>query len=236
LFDGGQVDGLLRMAGVRRSKSLARTAFNSKSFRVPAEARNRIVDYHNRQIVFSEGEKASDILFLQSGRVKLAATSPQGKEAIVRLVAPGDFFGYQVLDGYRTRLATATAMTESSVLRIDGAVMFRLLREDPVFSAAFVGHLVQQLVSVEETLVDHLFNSSEKRLARVLLLLAHFDQKGQPGTLVVPSVTHEVLAQMVGTTRARVTYFMTKFRKMGFVDYQGGLRVHESLFNLVLRD
>ena len=140
----------------------------------------------------------------QSGRVKLAATSPQGKEAIVRLVAPGDFFGYQVLDGHRTRLATATAMTESSVLRIDGAVMSRLLREDPVFSTAFVGHLVQQLVSVEETLVDHLNNLSEKRLARVLLRPGRTPQKGQPGTLVVPSVTHEVLAQMVGTTRARV--------------------------------
>jgi len=114
--------------------------------------------------------------------------------------------------------------------------MARLLREDRSFSNAFVGQLVQHIVSVEETLVDHLFNSSEKRLARTLLLLAHFDQKGQPGRLVVPRVTHEVLAQMVGTTRARITYFMTKFRKMGFVDYQGGLRVHESLFNLVLRD
>lgn len=215
---------------------MARSAFNSKTFSGPSGSRKQIAHYRNNEIIFREGESAADVLYLQEGRVKLAATSPQGKEAIVRLVAPGDFFGYQILDGHRRRLVTATAMTESSVIRIELPAMARLLREDRGFSNAFVGHLVQHIVSAEETLVDHLFNSSEKRLARILLLLAHFDQKGQPGTLVVPKVTHEVLAQMVGTTRARITYFMTKFRKMGFVDYQGGLRVHESLFNLVLRD
>jgi len=215
---------------------LRRALFNPKAFLAHPGTGKEIVHYHNKQVIFREGDSASEVFYLQSGRVKLAATSAQGKEAIVRLVAPGEFFGYTILGGHRNRMATATAMIESIVIRINQAAMGRLLREDRGFSSAFVGHVVQHLVSAEETLVDHLFNSSEKRLARVLLLLAHFDKKGQPGTLVIPKVTHEILAQMVGTTRARITYFLGKFRKMGFVDDEGGLRVHESLFNLVLRD
>jgi CRP-like cAMP-binding protein len=192
-------------------------------------------NYERNETVFAQGDPANAIFYLQKGRVKLTVVSHQGKEAVVGILGPGDFFGEGCLARQTVRMSTATAMDESSVMKLEKTRMTRVLREEPAFSEVFVAHLLARSIRVEEDLVDQLFNSSEKRLARVLLLLANFGKEGQPEP-VIPKISQETLAEMVGTTRSRVSFFMNKFRKLGFIDYKDRLEVHSSLLNVVLHD
>ena len=192
-------------------------------------------DYDRNQVVFAQGDPANAIFYLQKGRIKLTVVSHQGKEAVVAILRVGDFFGEGCLARQTMRMATATAMDECSIMRLEKARMVRLLHEEPAFSEVFVAHLLSRSIRVEEDLVDQLFNSSEKRLARVLLLLANFGKEGSPEP-VIAKISQETLAEMVGTTRSRVSFFMNKFRKLGFIDYKDRLEVHSSLLNVVLHD
>jgi len=192
-------------------------------------------NYERNETVFAQGDPANAIFYLQKGRVKLTVVSHQGKEAVVAILSPGDFFGEGCLARQTLRMSTATAMDESSVMKLEKTRMMRVLREEPAFSELFVAHLLARSIRVEEDLVDQLFNSSEKRLARVLLLLANFGKEGQPEP-VIAKISQETLAEMVGTTRSRVSFFMNKFRKLGFIDYKDRLEVHSSLLNVVLHD
>jgi CRP-like cAMP-binding protein len=192
-------------------------------------------NYERNETVFAQGDPANAIFYLQKGRVKLTVVSHQGKEAVVAILGPGDFFGEGCLARQSFRMSTATAMDESSVMKLEKTRMVRVLHEEPAFSEVFVAHLLARSIRVEEDLVDQLFNSSEKRLARVLLLLANFGKEGQPEP-VIAKISQETLAEMVGTTRSRVSFFMNKFRKAGFIDYKDRLEVHSSLLNVVLHD
>jgi CRP/FNR family cyclic AMP-dependent transcriptional regulator len=196
-----------------------------------------VIEYGANRTIFWQGEPADSVFYLRQGKVKLAVTSQQGKEAIVALLGAGEFFGEGCLAGQPLRIATATAMTDCTLARIEKALMARTLHEQHGFSELFVTHLLSRNIRYEADLVDQLFNSSEKRLARMLLLLANFGKESRTET-VVPRVSQENLAQMVGTTRSRVNHFMNKFRELGFIDYSdnGGLRVHSGLLSVVLHD
>jgi len=193
------------------------------------------------EAVFSQGDPADAVFYVIEGKVKVTVLSEQGKEAVVAIFEQGAFLGESCLVGQTVRTATATTLEDSRILRIDKAVMLCLLKEQPRFSEAFMSYLLLHSIRVQEDLVDQLFNSSEKRLARALLLLAHFGKEGKPET-VIAKISQETLAEMIGTTRSRVSFFMNKFRKLGFIDYKGGLRrngglhVHSSLLNVVLHD
>ncbi len=192
-------------------------------------------NYEKSQVVFSQGDPAQAIFYIQNGKIKLTVVSKEGKEAVVAILDAGDFFGEGCLAGQSVRMATATAMSECSILRLEKAGVVRLLHEQPAFSDLLLHHLLSRNIRIEEDLVDQLFNSSEKRLARVLLLLANFGKDGKPEA-VIPKISQETLAEIVGTTRSRVSLFMNRFRKMGFIDYNGGLEVHSSLLNVILHD
>ncbi len=194
-----------------------------------------IVSFPRKQAVFSQGDAADAVFYLQEGRVKLTVVSKQGKEAVVGFVGPDMFFGEGCLAGQQLRMSTATATEDSTVLRFEKKGMIRLLHADPKFSELFTAYLLSRNIRFEEDLVDQLFNSSEKRLARILLLLAHFGKEGRQ-ELVLPKISQETLAEMIGTTRSRVSNFMNKFRKLGFIDYNGSMLVHSSLLNIVLHD
>jgi len=191
--------------------------------------------YRKRQRIFLQADPADAVFFLQRGKVKLTVISRQGKQAVVALLGPGDFFGEGCLAGQPLRMATATALAESSIVRLPKQTMIRALHRDGPFSEVFTAHLLSRNIRMEEDLVDHLFNSSEQRLARILLLLANFGKAGRPEP-IVPKISQETLAEMVGTTRSRISFFMNKFRKLGFVAYNGGLEVHSSLLHVVLHD
>jgi CRP-like cAMP-binding protein len=191
--------------------------------------------YLKGQPIFSQGDRADAVFFIHSGKVKVTVLSQQGKQAVIALLGPGDFFGEGCLGGQPLRMATATAMTESGIARVAKPTMVRLLHRDAAFSEVFTTYLLSRNIRMEEDLVDQLFNSSERRLARILLLLANFGKEGRPET-VVPKISQETLAEMVGTTRSRISHFMNKFRKLGFVAYNGGLEVHSSLLHVVLHD
>jgi len=191
--------------------------------------------YEKNEAVFAQGDPANAIFYLQKGKVKLTVVSNSGKEAVVALLGSGDFFGEGCLARQALRVSTATAMDECSVMRLEKARMIRVLHEEPAFSELFVAHLLSRSIRVEEDLVDQLFNSSEKRLARVLLLLANFGKESPPEP-VIPKISQETLAEMVGTTRSRVSFFMNKFRRLGFIDYKDRVKVHSSLLNVVLQD
>jgi CRP-like cAMP-binding protein len=186
-------------------------------------------------VVFSQGEPASSVYYIQKGKVKLTVTSSQGKEAVVAILAAGDFFGEGCLASQMLRMATASTMVECSIMRLEKARMIRALHEEPVFSELLVAHLLSRTMRIEEDLIDQLFNSSEKRLARVLLMLANFGKEGvhEP---VIAKISQQTLAEIVGTTRSRVSFFMNKFRKLGFIEYKHHLEVHSSLLNVVLHD
>jgi CRP/FNR family cyclic AMP-dependent transcriptional regulator len=188
-----------------------------------------------KQILYSQGDAADAVFYIQGGKVKLTVVSEQGKEAVVAILEQGSFFGEACLAGQIVRTATATALEDSRIVRIDKAAMMRVLHEEPTFAELFMSYLLAHSIRIQEDLVDQLFNSSEKRLARVLLLLAHFGKEGKP-ELVIAKLSQETLAEMIGTTRSRVSYFMNKFRKLGFIAYNGGLHVHSSLLNIVLHD
>ena len=196
-----------------------------------------VLEYGAGRTIFWQGEAADSVFYLRRGKVKLAVSSQQGKEAIVAILSDGDFFGEGCLAGQLLRIATATAMTDCTLARIEKPLMARILHEQHDFSELFVTHLLSRNIRYEADLVDQLFNSSEKRLARMLILLAHFGKESKAET-VVPSVSQDNLAQMVGTTRSRISHFMNKFRKLGFIDYsdKGGLKVHSGLLSVVLND
>jgi CRP/FNR family transcriptional regulator, cyclic AMP receptor protein len=195
----------------------------------------RVVSYERKQVVFAQGDPADAVFYIQHGRVKLTVVSKQGKEAVVALLGPDEFFGEGCLAGQLLRMSTATATEDSTIFRLDKKVMVRLLHTDARFSGMFTTYLLSRNIRFEEDLVDQLFNSSEKRLARILLLLAHFGKEGKHEP-VIPKISQETLAGMIGTTRSRVSHFMNKFRKLGFIDYNGGMLVHSSLLNIVLYD
>jgi CRP-like cAMP-binding protein len=211
------------------------TSFNPDAFLAKVGTGKTSLTLTRHHTIFSQGDEADSVFFIQAGKVKLSIVSQQGKEAVLALLEPGAFFGESCLAGQVMRMATATTEEESVLVRIEKAAMIRVLHKDPTFSELFMSYLLLHNMRIEEDLVDHLFNSSEKRLARVLLLLAHFGKDGKPES-VVPKVSQETLAEMIGTTRSRVSFFMNKFRKLGFIKYNGKLHVHSSLLNVVLHD
>ena len=188
-----------------------------------------------KQVLYSQGDESDAVFYIQGGKVKLTVISEQGKEAVIAILAPGSFFGEACLAGQSVRVETATALEASSIVRITKEAMLHVLHEEPAFAELFMTYLLTHSIRVQADLVDQLFNSSEKRLARVLLLLAHFGKEGKPEP-VIAKVSQETLAEMIGTTRSRVSFFMNKFRKLGFIDYNGGMHVHSSLLNVVLHD
>ena len=206
---------------------------DAKTFLTKAGTGRSVSAYRKNQVIFAQGDPADAVFYLERGQVKLAVLSKAGKSAIVALLGPGDFFGEGCLAGQPLRMASASAMTDVSLVRIARQAMIRLLHERSAFSERFMAHLLARNVRFEEDLVDQLFNSSEKRLARVLLLLARFGKEGTTEP-VIPKISQEVLAEMVGTTRPRISGFMNKFRKLGFIDYNGGLHIHSSLLNVLL--
>jgi CRP/FNR family cyclic AMP-dependent transcriptional regulator len=185
--------------------------------------------------IFSQGEPSDAVFYIQSGKVKLTVMSNQGKEAVIALLGVGDFLGEACLTGQTVRLASATAIVPSSILRIEKREMMRVLEMEPALSGLFISYLLSRNARIEEHLVDQLFNSSERRLARTLLLLARYGKEGAPET-VIPEINQETLAEMIGVTRERVNFFMNKFRKLGFIDYNGELTIHNSLLSVVLHE
>jgi CRP/FNR family transcriptional regulator, cyclic AMP receptor protein len=193
------------------------------------------IKLRRRQVTFSQGDPADAVFYIENGRIELKVLSQHGKEAVLATLGAGDFFGEGCLAGQPLRMGSAVAVTESSVMRLEKSAIVAVLRDEPTFSALFISYLLTRNIRIEEDLVDQLFNSSEKRLARLLLLLANFGKEGKPEA-VIPKVSQETLAEMIGTTRSRVSFFMNKFRRLGFIEYNGGLSVHRSLLNVVLHD
>jgi CRP-like cAMP-binding protein len=218
-----------------RKTSKRNSPFNPKALLAKVGGGQSVCTYSRKQVVFSQGDAADVVYYVQKGRVKLTVVSKEGKEAVVAFMGADMFFGEGCLAGQQLRMSTATATEETTLLCIQKQSMIRLLHSDAKFSELFTAYLLLRNVRFEEDLVDQLFNSSEKRLARILLLLAHFGKEGKQ-ELVIPKISQEVLAGMIGTTRSRVSHFMNKFRKLGFIDYNGGLLVHSSLLNIVLHD
>src|SRR5579864_3489681 len=216
-------------------KRKKKVPFDPKVFLSKVNGGRTVTDYRKNQIVYTQGEPSDSVFYIQSGKVKKTVVSEQGKEAVVALMGTGDFFGEGCLTGQPLRLATVSAVTECVIMRITKADITRVIHEEPAFAELFIAHLLARNSRIEEDLVDQLFNSSEKRLARTLLLLANFGKEGRPEP-IIPKISQETLAEMVGTTRSRVSFFMNRFRKLGFVHYNGGLLVHRSLLNVVLHD
>ena len=209
--------------------------FDPKLFLAKVGKGTRISEYRKNQEVFLQGDVAQAIFYILKGHVKLTVISKQGKEAVIAMLGGGDFFGEGCMAGQLLRMSTVTTLSECSIVRIEKSDAVRILHDEPAFSEMFLHYLLSRNIRIEEDLVDHLFNSSEKRLARVLLLLANFGKEGKPET-VIPKMSQETLAGIIGTTRSRVSFFMNKFRKLGFITYNGHLEVHSSLLNVVLHD
>jgi len=209
--------------------------FDAKVFLTEANGGRTIGLYRKNQIVFAQGDPADSIFYVQTGKVKITVVSEQGKEAVVAILGTDDFCGEGCLVGQPRRLATATAMTESSIMRLAKVAVTDVIHKEAAFSEMFIAHLLSRTARIESDLVDQLFNSSEKRLARILLLMANFGKEGRTDS-VIAKISQEVLAEMVGTTRARVSHFMNKFRKLGLIDYNGEIHVHSSLLNMLLHD
>ena len=214
-----------------------RRKFDLKTFLSTIDGGRTIAAVPKKQAIFAQGDMADSVFYLQKGKVKLTVVAKNGKEATIGILNEGDFFGEGCLTGQPRRMCSATAMTDCTVMRIEKKSMMDVIHREPAFSDMFVAYLLTRNIRYEEDLVDQLFNSSEKRLARVLLLLAQFGKDGKP-EVAIPKISQETLAEMVGTTRSRVNFFMNRFRKLGFIDYHGGdeLRVHSSLLNIVLHD
>ena len=216
-------------------KRKATLPFDPKMFLSKVNGGQRVSEYRKDQIVFRQGDPADNVFYIQGGKAKKTVISEQGKEAVVALLGAGDFFGEGCLAGEPLRLSTVTALTKCTITRISKADITRVIHEEPAFAELFIAHLLTRNSRVEEDLVDQLFNSSEKRLARTLLLLANFGKEGRPEQIIA-KVSQETLAEMIGTTRSRVSFFMNKFRKLGLIDYNGSIEIHSSLLNVVLRD
>jgi CRP/FNR family transcriptional regulator, cyclic AMP receptor protein len=214
---------------------LAGNGFDPKAFLAKVGAGKTILKFEKNQHVFKQGDVADAVFYIQKGSVKVTVLSEQGKEAVAGILEPGQFFGEGCLNGHPLRIATATAMTECVITSITKEAMITTLRNEPRFSELFMAYLLTRNSRVEEDLIDQLFNSSEKRLARLLLLLAHFGKEGRPEPILL-DMSQETLAEMIGTTRSRVSYFMNKFRKLGLISYNGKIEVHNSLLNAVLHE
>lgn len=212
---------------------MSKQHFDVKTFLATVNGGRTISKYRENQIIFSQGDPADSVFYVQEGKVKVTVLSEQGKEAVVAIHGKGDFFGEGCLTGQLRRLATVSAMAESSIMRLDKATMVRVIHDEPTFSEMFMTYILSRNVRVEADLVDQLFNSSEKRLARALLLMANFGKEGQP-VPIIPKINQATLAEIVGTTRSRVNVFMNKFRDLGFIEYNGDIKVHSSLLNVVL--
>jgi CRP/FNR family cyclic AMP-dependent transcriptional regulator len=216
-------------------KPKEKPAFDPKNFLAEVGEGKTIADYHKNQVVFSQGEPADAIYYLQKGKVKITVDSKQGKEAVIAILEDGAFFGEGCLAGQPLRMATAVAISECLIVRLEKRGAIRVLHDQPAFSELFLSYVLSRNIRIEEDLVDQLFNSSEKRLARVLLLLANYGKEGKPEP-IIPTISQETLAEIVGTTRSRVNFFMNRFRKLGFIEYNDRLEVHSSLLNIVLHD
>ena len=232
------VSAALRIKSSAISPSVAakkRDGFDPHAFLATIGECRKSVLFHWKQGIFTQGDTSDAVFYIQTGKVKLTVVSKTGKEATIGILSEGDFFGESSLAGQPLRMGSATALTDCAILRIEKKAMIKALHREHEFSDLFVAYLLSRNIRYEEDLVDQLFNSSEKRLARILLLLAHFGKEGIPET-VVPKISQETLAEMIGTTRSRVSFFMNRFRKLGFIHYNGGLQIHSSLLNIVLHD
>ena len=225
------------MTPISAAKKLGK--FDPKTFLSTIDGGRKVATFAEKKMIFAQGDSSDAVFYIQKGKVKLSVVSESGREATIGILNEGSFFGESCLTGQPLRLCSATAMTDCTVMRIKKKSMMEVLHREHAFSDMFVAYLLARNIRYEEDLVDQLFNSSEKRLARVLLLLAHFGKEGVPES-VVPKISQETLAEMVGTTRSRVSFFMNRFRKLGFIHYagglEGGLQVHSSLLNVVLHD
>jgi CRP-like cAMP-binding protein len=210
-------------------------AFDAQAFLDSAGIAKKIVQYRPLAVVFAQGDPCDSVMYIRNGAVRLSVLSHAGKEAIVAMLGPGDFLGEGALAGQRVRMGTATAVSTTSLLAVPTKQMIQLLHDEPSFSDRFIEYMLSRNIRIEEDLVDQLFNSSEKRLARTLLLLARYGKEDKPQG-VLPKLSQEMLAEMIGTTRSRVNFFMNKFRKLGFIEYNGGLKINTSLLSIVLHE
>jgi CRP-like cAMP-binding protein len=227
----------LRKPGEATRMALQQPApFNPKAFLSKVGNGKTMLKFLKNQSIFSQGDASDAVFYIQQGKIKLTVVSSKGKEAVIAVLEPTHFFGEGCLIGQPLRMATANAMEDSTLVRIEKGAMTRVLHEEPAFSELFMAYLLSRNSRIEEDLVDHIFHSSEKRLARILLLLAHYGDESYNVDLLIPKISQETLADMVGTTRSRVSFFMNKFRKLGFIEYKGGLKIHSSLLNIVLHD
>jgi len=218
-----------------RVKTNGKRAFNAQVFLDSAGVARKVTEFKRKEAIFSQGDPASNVLYIQKGGVRLSVINETGKEAVVAVLGPGDFFGEGCLAGQPIRMGTATAIAATTVLIIEKNEMIRVLHVEHALSDRFISYMLSRNIRIEEDLVDQLFNSSEKRLARTLLLLARYGKQDKPQR-VLPKISQEMLAEMVGTTRSRVNFFMNKFRKLGFIKYNGGLQINTSLLSVVLHD
>ena len=216
-------------------KSKAKGPFNVQAFLDSAGIARKIVDYRRSEVIFAQGAPCEHVLYIQQGSVKLSVVSKAGREAVVAMLSPGEFFGEGCLAGQRLRMGSATATTDSTILLVDKDQMVRLLHKQHAMSDRFIAHMLARNIRIEEDLIDQLFNSSEKRLARTLLLLARYGKHDHP-VQAIPSISQETLAEIIGTTRSRVNFFMKKFQRLGFIDYTNGLKVNNSLLTVLLHD
>ena len=232
----GATVGLIPDRKIRKPAARKRaTPFNPQTFLAIVGHGKTTLQAPKEQLIFSQGDTADAVFYVQAGRVKLTVLSPQGKEAVVGILEHGSFFGEGCLVGQLACMATATAVDVSTIVRIEKAAMIRVLHDESSFSELFTAYLLSRNVRIQADLVDHLFNSTEKRLARILLLLAHYGEEGKPEP-VIPKISQDTLAYMVGTTRSHVSFFLNKFQKLDFINYNGRMEVHSSLLNIVLHD
>jgi CRP/FNR family cyclic AMP-dependent transcriptional regulator len=218
-----------------KRKSTQKRVFDAQAFLDSAGVSRKVAEYRRSQKIYSQGDPATSVMYVQKGGVKLSAVNEVGKEAVLAILGPSDFFGDGGMAGQSVRMGTATAITPTTLLVIEKNEMIRVLHAEHAFSDLFVSYVLSRNIRIEEDLMDQLFNSGEKRLARTLLLLARYGKEDQPHG-VLPKVSQETLAEMIGTTRSRVNFFMNKFRKLGFIHYNGGLQVHKSLLSVVLHE
>ncbi len=209
--------------------------FDSKAFLAAVGDGRTIQSYAKGSVIFAQGDSAGSVFYIQRGKVKLSIVSPRGKEAVIAILTAGAFFGEGCIAGQPVRMASAAAIVDCSLVQVQKSVMVRILHDEPEFTELFISHLLTRNIRIEEDLIDQLFNSSEKRLARILLLLANFGKDGRPEE-VIPNISQETLAEMIGTTRSRVSFFLNRFRKLGFIEYNGGMHIHTSLLNVILYD
>jgi CRP-like cAMP-binding protein len=236
VLSGDLMQGIASSSSIKsKRKSTRKRAFDTQAFLDSAGVARTVVEYRKSEKIYSQGEPATSVMYIQAGGVKLSVVNEVGKEAVIAILGPGDFFGEGGLAGQSVRMGTATAVVPTRLLVIEKNEMIHVLHAEHAFSDRFVFYMLARNIRVEGDLIDQLFNSSEKRLARTLLLLARYGKEDQPEGLI-PKVSQETLAEMIGTTRARVNFFMNKFRKLGFIHYNGGLQVHKSLLSVVLHE